>query len=75
MDKNERYVPRSESYANRGSGVNNNAVGNRYDDDRHAEQKVEEWTYNFGRNKLMRRVRFVNGVVEVIETLEYGYAE
>jgi hypothetical protein len=39
------------------------------------EVPVEVWTYNFGPYKLMRRVRFVDGVVEEIETLGYGYHE
>jgi uncharacterized protein YvpB len=34
---------------------------------------VEIWTYNFGPYKLMRRVRFVDGFVEDIETLGYGH--
>ncbi len=33
---------------------------------------VDLWTYDFGANKLMRRVRMVAGKVERIETLEYG---
>jgi hypothetical protein len=37
------------------------------------EIPVETWTYNFGPNKLMRRVRFVDGIVEEVETLGYGY--
>ncbi|MBM0104477.1 DUF2845 domain-containing protein [Steroidobacter sp. S1-65] len=37
------------------------------------EVPVETWTYNFGPNKLMRRVRFVDGIVEEVETLGYGY--
>ena len=37
------------------------------------EIPVEIWTYNFGPYKLMRRVRFVDGEVEDIETLGYGY--
>lgn len=37
------------------------------------EIPVETWTYNFGPNKLMRRVRFVDGIVEDVETLGYGY--
>lgn len=37
------------------------------------EIPVETWTYNFGPNKLMRRVRFVDGLVEEVETLGYGY--
>jgi hypothetical protein len=39
------------------------------------EIPVEIWTYNFGPYKLMRRVRFVDGQVEEIETLGYGYHE
>jgi hypothetical protein len=37
------------------------------------EVPVEVWTYNFGPYKLMRRIRFVDGTVEEIETLGYGY--
>jgi hypothetical protein len=33
---------------------------------------VDLWTYDFGPNKLMRRLRFVAGVLENIETLGYG---
>ena len=33
---------------------------------------VDLWTYDFGASKLMRRVRFVAGKVESIETLEHG---
>lgn len=37
------------------------------------EIPVETWTYNFGPNKLMRRVRFIDGIVDEVETLGYGY--
>ena len=37
------------------------------------EIPVETWVYNFGPNKLMRRVTFEDGVVAEIETLGYGY--
>jgi hypothetical protein len=33
---------------------------------------VDLWTYDFGANKLMRRIRFVAGKVDSIETLDYG---
>ena len=39
------------------------------------EVPVEIWTYNFGPYKLMRRVRIVDGLVDEIETLGYGYHE
>jgi hypothetical protein len=37
------------------------------------EIPVETWTFNFGPNKLMRRVRFIDGLVDEVETLGYGY--
>jgi hypothetical protein len=36
------------------------------------EVPVDLWTYDFGPNKLMRRVRMVAGKVDSIETLEHG---
>ncbi|HKZ73889.1 MAG TPA: DUF2845 domain-containing protein [Steroidobacteraceae bacterium] len=36
---------------------------------------VEIWVYNLGPNKLMRRVRFEDGLVVEIETLGYGYRD
>lgn len=36
---------------------------------------VEIWTYNLGPYKLMRKIRFVDGQIEEIETLGYGYNE
>jgi len=44
-----------------------------YFGDAMVEVPVEIWTYNFGPYKLMRRIRFVDGLVEEIETLGYGY--
>lgn len=37
------------------------------------EIKVESWVYNLGPDKLMRRLRFEDGVLTEIETLGYGY--
>jgi hypothetical protein len=37
------------------------------------EVPVEAWVYNLGPNKLMRRLRFEDGVVAEIETLGHGY--
>ena len=36
---------------------------------------VEDWVFNFGPDKFMRRVTFENGIVEKIEELDYGYRE
>jgi len=36
---------------------------------------VDSWTYDFGPNKLMQRVRFVAGQVESIVTLGKGTSE
>ena len=44
-----------------------------YSGDELVEVPVEVWTYNFGPNKFMRRLRFVDGLLEDIETLGYGY--
>ena len=41
--------------------------------DGYVEIPVEIWTYNFGPYKLMRQVRFVDGRIDEIETLGYGY--
>jgi hypothetical protein len=46
-----------------------------YFGDGYVEIPVEIWTYNFGPYKLLRRVRFVDGRVDEIETLGYGYRE
>jgi hypothetical protein len=37
------------------------------------EIPVEIWTYNLGPNKLMRVLRFEDGIVVDIDTLGYGY--
>jgi hypothetical protein len=37
------------------------------------EVVVEEWTYNFGPRRLMRRIRFENGLIRSITQLGYGY--
>jgi len=35
--------------------------------------RVEHWIYNFGPNKFMRRLKFVDGILEEIESLDYGH--
>jgi hypothetical protein len=37
------------------------------------EVPVERWLYNFGPNRLMRRLRFEDGILAEITTLGYGY--
>jgi hypothetical protein len=37
------------------------------------EVPVQLWTYNFGPRKFMRRIRFEDGLVVEIDTLDYGY--
>jgi hypothetical protein len=41
----------------------------------YVEVLIEDWTYNFGPNKLMRLIRFENGVVRDIEQLGYGFTD
>jgi hypothetical protein len=36
---------------------------------------VDLWTYDFGPNRLMRRVRFIAGKVDSVETLEHGTSQ
>lgn len=37
------------------------------------ELRVEEWTYNFGPNQLMTKLRIENGLVTDIRYLGYGH--
>ena len=37
------------------------------------EVSIEYWTYNLGPNKLMRRLRFEDGILVDVETLSHGY--
>jgi hypothetical protein len=37
------------------------------------EVSIEYWTYNLGPNKLMRRLRFEDGLLVDVETLGHGY--
>jgi len=37
--------------------------------------RVERWTYDLGRNRLVRFVRFENGRVAEVTTGSYGYAD
>jgi uncharacterized protein YvpB len=39
------------------------------------EIPVEVWLYNFGSDKLMQQIRFEDGRVVKIETLDFGYDE
>ncbi len=77
--KTSRHIIRPGTYPSEGSGLSINderAAGN----DRHyafdrSEVLMEEWTYNLGPDKLMRRIQFANGIVEDVKTLDYGHHE
>jgi hypothetical protein len=45
-------------------GISNQATG---------DIEVETWTYDFGPNQLMERVRIENGIVVQIDSLGYGH--
>ena len=47
-------------------GINSQATG---------DFEVETWTYDFGPNQLMQRVRIENGIVVQIDSLGYGHDE
>jgi hypothetical protein len=34
---------------------------------------IQLWTYNRGSSQFMQQLRFENGILKKIETLEYGY--
>ena len=38
-----------------------------------SDVEEEIWIYNFGPNRLMRRIRFRNGIVATIGSVGYGY--
>jgi hypothetical protein len=38
-----------------------------------ADVQIEFWTYNFGPNQLMERVRIEDGVVVEVQSLGYGF--
>ena len=61
------YIQRRPSFSSGGRSYSSGAG--------FVEIPVEVWTYNFGPYKLMRQIRFVDGVVEEIESLGYGYHE
>jgi len=46
--------------------------GNEYRFPGEEDVPVDLWTYDLGPNKLVRRLRFVAGKLESIETLEHG---
>ncbi len=39
------------------------------------ERQIEIWTYNFGPNMLMERIRFEDGIIVDMQSLGYGYNE
>ncbi len=42
--------------------------------EREEEVLIEHWTYDFGPNRLVQRIRFVDGVATHITNQGYGYA-
>lgn len=59
----------------RKSGFEVNRRRFEYNQDTYVEIPIEVWTYNFGPYKLMRQIQFVNGRIEEITTMGYGYHE
>jgi hypothetical protein len=75
----KRWGVRNGFTGQRNSGISINGSagveGERFFFTGRNEVIVEDWVYNFGPNKLMRRIRIADGIVETIETLQYGYHE
>lgn len=60
------------------NGVTHGLLGNTYTNPVAGQEAtgdivVETWTYNFGPNQFMERLRLENGVVVQIEDLGYGH--
>jgi len=60
------------------NGTVNGLVGNTYTSGGIVSQatgdfEVETWTYDFGPNQFMERVRIENGIVVQIDSLGYGH--
>ena len=75
-----RYAQRPGVYPRKRSGSSLSVNGSQVSADEayvwgSSEVRVEEWVFNFGPRKLMRKIRFGNGYVEEIKTLDYGYHE
>ena len=71
---NSRYITRGSGYVNfrTRDALSGSHQGNYFFIE---EVLVEEWIFNFGPNKFMRKVTFENGIVVEIDTLRYGYHE
>jgi hypothetical protein len=73
------YRSHSRTYSNSGMTVNGSSINNgsraKVRGGYSEEVIIEEWTYNFGPNKLMRIVRFENGIVENVDETSRGYRE
>jgi hypothetical protein len=69
-----RYITRGANYSDLrlGSSISGKPRGEYFFAE---EVLIEEWIFNFGPNKLMRKVIFENGIVVDVDTLKYGYHE
>ena len=47
--------------------------GRPYNDGTYVDVAVETWVYNFGSARLMQQLRFENGVLVEVESLDRGY--
>ena len=74
VQTSSRYITRGASYSDLrfGNSISGSTTGQYFFAE---EVLVEEWIFNFGPNKLMRKVIFENGIVADVETLAYGYTE
>ena len=79
VSKTSNYAVRPGTYRSDSADLsvngNSRAESDRFYPYGRSEVLVEEWIYNFGPDKLMRRVRFADGIVEDVKTLDYGYRE
>ncbi|NQZ08955.1 MAG: DUF2845 domain-containing protein [Algicola sp.] len=75
----EQQGSHQKAYRNRAQGYTTTQYrrGNSEAEIRHEREEevlIEHWTYDFGPNRLVQKIRFVDGVATTISNQGYGYA-
>ncbi len=72
-----RFITRASSYSDYRNRQRIGVAGNSGQHEFYFSEEVlvEDWIFNLGPNKLMRKVTFENGEVVKVDTLDYGYHE
>ncbi|MCJ8272997.1 MAG: DUF2845 domain-containing protein [Psychrosphaera sp.] len=68
----KQHNARAQGYTTTQYRHGNSAAEIRHE--REEEVLIEHWTYDFGPNRLVQKIRFVDGVATTISNQGYGYA-